>query len=583
LAAGAPGAAAPAANPYLPFGGSFFGGAAYLAASALPGIHEAQQQSDLLAMAAATRTQQKLQEAKQHDQQLSKLISFQQQTAAEAADPNTAAGGRGGGPEMQPVPNSRSTGSIPTGVSRLTTSTIAAALRLLLAAIDDEAEPAAATVAAAAAPLQHAASSTSSQGKGVIWNFPVEERMYTPKPMNLHVNSSSSRCLITIDQDKADIRPERSAFAIQLRDGTWIKPSKVVDDSGCTPELWAEQSCLRLGMPFTRCTTPEVLMIDKTPASIVGVTDPHWVMLGGSTDCPLKVWRPGGALVLAGDAGGMFDLCIGTETLKEFFSHTNPLHQHLCWYPDAQNGDVRRVNGVPVTIFAGASLAAALQGSSAVPARHFAAAFQFSAAAAKPAAAPAAEIEDLFAVVTPEQQLRAGQQSLQTLVQQVAEQITVSPAATTCSSIPTLLTLAAADWKVEPDSLPSAPSVSASADPLPLLTFSDGSVRDPLLTPAAAKAAALQRNQHRLISMSRLMQQCWVFLLLLGAALLAGPVAAAPKPAAFLPAEMAELQRQLSLRAAVSPAEGPPDISISGSGPVIYSRRFRCCRHSAAK
>jgi hypothetical protein len=36
------------------------------------------------------------------------------------------------------------------------------------------------------------------------------------------------------------------------------------------------------------------------------------------------------------------------ETLKEFFCHTNPLHQHLCWYPDAQNGDVRRVNGVPV-------------------------------------------------------------------------------------------------------------------------------------------------------------------------------------------------------------------------------------------
>jgi hypothetical protein len=82
LAAGAPGAAAPAANPYLPFGGNFFGGAAYLAASILPGLQDAQRQSELLAMAAATRIQQKLQEAKQHDQQLSKLVSFQQQTAA---------------------------------------------------------------------------------------------------------------------------------------------------------------------------------------------------------------------------------------------------------------------------------------------------------------------------------------------------------------------------------------------------------------------------------------------------------------------------------------------------------------------
>jgi hypothetical protein len=114
-------------------------------------------------MAAATRTQQKLQEAKQHDQKLSKLISFQQQSAAEAADPNTAAGGRGGGPEMQPVLDSRPPGSIPTGVSRLSRSTIAAALRLLLAAVDEEAEPAAAPVAAAAAPLQHAASSARQQ------------------------------------------------------------------------------------------------------------------------------------------------------------------------------------------------------------------------------------------------------------------------------------------------------------------------------------------------------------------------------------------------------------------------------------
>jgi hypothetical protein len=79
----------------------------------------------------------------------------------------------------------------------------------------------------------------------------------------------------------------------------------------------------------------------------------------------------------------MFDLCIGTETLKDYFCHTNPLHQHyFCWYPDAPNGSVRRVNGVPVTIFAGANLASALQGSAAVPVCHFAAAFQFAAAAA---------------------------------------------------------------------------------------------------------------------------------------------------------------------------------------------------------
>jgi hypothetical protein len=430
--------------------------------------------------------------------------------------------------------------------------------------------------------LQQPSSSSSSQGKKVIWDFPAEERLYSPKAMDLSVNSSSSRGLITLDYGREDVHPERSAFAIQLKDGTWIRPRKVVDDSGCTIEVWAETSCQRFGMPFTRCATPQVLMIDKTPAAIIGVTEPHWMMVGGNTDCPLKVWRPGGAFVLAGDAGGMFDLCIGTETLKDYFCHTNPLHQHFCWYPDAPNGSVRRVNGVPVTIFAGANLASALQGSAAVPVCHFAAAFQFAAAAADSAATPLAEGEELFAEITPAQQLLAGHQSLQALVQQAAQQAACATAAATCSSFPTLETLATTDLELELESLSAASTVSTVAEPLPLLTFPDGSVRDPLLTPAAARAAAGKHQQHRCISMSKLMQQCWVFLLLLGAALLAGPVAAAPKPAAFLPAEMAELQRQLSLQAAVNPAEGPPDITdVSSSRPVIYSRRFRSCRHSA--
>jgi hypothetical protein len=193
-----------------------------------------------------------------------------------------------------------------------------------------------------------------------------------------------------------------------------------------------------------------------------------------------------------------------------------------------------------------------------------------------------AEGEELFAEITPAQQLLAGHQSLQALVQQAARRATCASAAATCSSFPTLETLAMTDLELELESLSAASTVSSVAEPLPLLTFPDGSVRDPLLTPAAARAAAGKHHQHRCISMSKLMQQCWVFLLLLGAALLAGPVAAAPKPAAFLPAEVAELQRQLNLQAAVNPAEGPPDITdVSSCRPVIYSRRFRSCHHSA--
>eukprot|EP00775_Hariotina_reticulata_P013865 gene13865-biopygen15796 len=328
--------------------------------------------------------------------------------------------------------------------------------------------------------------------------------------MDLSLNSKSSRCLHTLVPGDADQPPEKSPYACQLPDGRWIVPKKVVDDTGCTPSLWTEAACLKYGMPFTRTETPTVLKIDNTVATIIGYTSPHWVLVGGNTSRPLKKFLREGSLVLAGDAGNMFECCIGTETLKEYFPKVETLHQHLCWYPGAPIGDVSCINGVRVTIHTGMTLEDALQHGA-----------------------------GLIAAVC------------QPVTTSTTQQLDVSVASAD-SSFPTLLNL----QEVEPV------STSATAA-TPAWLLADGSVQDPYLTPAAAKAAARQHQRRNWVSFSSCMQQCWVFLLLLGAALLASPVAAAPKPGQFVPAEVHELRRQISLQSLIDSSQPRPDITIS--------------------
>eukprot|EP00775_Hariotina_reticulata_P006390 gene6390-6622_t len=91
------------------------------------------------------------------------------------------------------------------------------------------------------------------------------------------------------------------------------------------------------------------------------MTVPHAIILGAGTKRPLRKWLAEGAFVIAGAAGDMFDCCIGTDALREYFAHSNPLHQHLVWHPDGPQGNVSQLNGVPISIHACASVAAALE------------------------------------------------------------------------------------------------------------------------------------------------------------------------------------------------------------------------------
>jgi len=114
------------------------------------------------------------------------------------------------------------------------------------------------------------------------------------------------------------------------------------------------------GVPIIAGNLPSVSMIDTTKAAIIGRTPPMWLVLGAGTKRPLRKWRARtGLLVIAGDGGVLHDLIIGTDTMREHFMYVDPLHQTLCWYPDGPQGKFEQLNGVPVSIHAGAHSSAA--------------------------------------------------------------------------------------------------------------------------------------------------------------------------------------------------------------------------------
>lgn len=376
---------------------------------------------------------------------------------------------------------------------------------------------------AAPAPATTGGSSSSSQ---FITEFPTPELLYKIKPMDMELNRRSGRKLYTIDYDP-NVPIEQAAFSCELPDGTRIRPRKAVDDSGCTPPLWTEAACERFGMPFTRCATPQVVTIDNSRCTIVGRTVPHAMILGAGTKRPLRKWLAEGALVVAGAAGELFDCCIGTDALKEYFAYSNPLHQHLVWNPDGPQGNVSQLNGVPISIHAYASVAAALDLQTA--------AALVAMACLETGAGAGLEAGVGAAVTSSEQAAASAADSVQSSDQQTADAVTDM---------------------------------------------------DPLLTPAAAQSAAARhssRRQRTGISSRKLVQQVGFFLVLLWQALTAAPVFSmqAPTPFGDNPALLAWHQHDLATR---------PDnwiqlqmLELEGRAAMRPRSRFRlhgavCCR-----
>ena len=52
--------------------------------------------------------------------------------------------------------------------------------------------------------------------------------------------------------------------------------------------------------------------------------------------------------VVAGDAGGMYEVLLDKDTFKCQFAYANPVYNALCWHPFASVGEFDVFAGVPV-------------------------------------------------------------------------------------------------------------------------------------------------------------------------------------------------------------------------------------------
>ena len=96
--------------------------------------------------------------------------------------------------------------------------------------------------------------------------------------------------------------------------------SNTVSDSGANLLLITEAQCKRMGCNIITGETPALKAIDgQLHSFIIGHTPPVDLTIGRGTPSPLhkrveRMW------VIAGDAGGMYDVLLDKETFKAWFT-----------------------------------------------------------------------------------------------------------------------------------------------------------------------------------------------------------------------------------------------------------------------
>ena len=321
------------------------------------------------------------------------LVGFTPMVDLPAADPNTAAGGRAQPPPPPPSVAPASRAAEAAAAEQESHSLLLRLARYMAklqqapsaeaAGTEQEGHSLMRQLAEHMAKLQQgtacvAAAAASSRQPAVVARAAGEQSpvlvdagsaacprlLFKPPPLDLTSGSGSMRCMHKLVQsaDEAaglriltgDMRglSNSSLAAVQpATGGRSITPANVAEDNGTNLLFFTEQFCQQQGIGFNRSKGPDVALFGGKVSSLsVGRTEPVTLLLGEGTEAPLTVHVQEGAHVMAGDAGGMFEVCLDTNTLSPWHAHVNPALGHLCWYPGATRGDLSTLNGVPVVI-----------------------------------------------------------------------------------------------------------------------------------------------------------------------------------------------------------------------------------------
>lgn len=192
---------------------------------------------------------------------------------------------------------------------------------------------------------------------------------YVRFAFNPQHGSLSLKDLSRVTLDRVLAVTKEDGITITLPDGRECLLEDVIVDSGSNTLLVTEELCQQLGLHIDRSVDlPGLKGIDgKKAPYLVGRTPPFTLTLGKGSEFPAVLHVPAGALVMKGNAGGMYSMCLDKRTLLPVYGHVNPALQRLLWYPKAAEGDFSIVNGVPVTSLLAAEPVGALAGVSITP------------------------------------------------------------------------------------------------------------------------------------------------------------------------------------------------------------------------
>lgn len=170
--------------------------------------------------------------------------------------------------------------------------------------------------------------------------FPIKELDYDAllQPMTK---------LILIE-DMPPGQPAHVSLRLDYEHGRPLAIDRVAADNGCNGLHFTQAWCDSNGIPWQPQEMPCQTHSDGVSRpTLLGRTGPMSVVLGEHTPAPLVIHKPEGVDVMKGDAGGLYNLCLGTDAVKWWFAHVSPVYQHFVWFPHAPR-DMSVLNGVPV-------------------------------------------------------------------------------------------------------------------------------------------------------------------------------------------------------------------------------------------
>jgi hypothetical protein len=92
----------------------------------------------------------------------------------------------------------------------------------------------------------------------------------------------------------------------------------------------------------------------------IGRTGPLVVSLALGSSHPAHLPIPNGALVMKGNAGGLYKFCLDKQTLHSVYGYVDPALNHILFRPLASEGNMTLFNGIPTTSVARGGLLAPL-------------------------------------------------------------------------------------------------------------------------------------------------------------------------------------------------------------------------------